>query len=73
MDISKMAQRPSNHEKAVQQLRLRRIEGALTCPACHAMNRPGTTYIELDETGTAWCSVCSHNFAVNIYEEEPRT
>lgn len=68
MDISKLAHRPSNHEKAVQQLRLRRIEAALVCPQCQAVNRPGVCSVDLDDTGTAWCSVCSHNFAVNIYE-----
>ncbi len=68
MDIHKLGQRPSVHDNAVKQLRLKRVEQALVCGKCGAANRPGTTYIELDDTATAWCGVCSYCFAVNIYE-----
>lgn len=33
---------------------------ALQCPRCAAHNRPGATYVEIDETGSrAYCTVCS--------------
>lgn len=37
-----------------------RVTATLRCPRCQAQNRPGATYIEIDQTGTrAFCSVCS--------------
>lgn len=59
MDINKMGRRPSNHDNATRQLRLKQREAALVCPKCGAMNRPGASLIELDETDTAWCGVCA--------------
>lgn len=39
----------------------------LRCPRCLAMNRPGVTYIEIDEHGHCLCLVCSH-----LWIERPR-
>ena len=46
--------------KAAEQARL----DALTCPKCHAMNRPGVRYINVDEDGTCQCLVCAAVFSV---------
>lgn len=33
------------------------------CPRCSAMNRPGVSYVTLNEQGRYECSVCSHDWA----------
>jgi uncharacterized Zn-finger protein len=45
--------RPSNWTKATGDADLR-------CPACGAANRPGVPYVEINEKGQAYCTVCSH-------------
>ena len=56
---------PNNYTRAVQTQRRKRLEAALVCPHCAIENKPGKTYIEIDEqTGTAWCSCCSKSFSV---------
>jgi hypothetical protein len=42
---------------------------SLRCPKCPAANRPGATYIEIDDTGSrAFCSVCSHAGPLDIFQ-----
>lgn len=49
---------------------LRKLKtSSLRCPGCKAANRPGATYIEMDETGSrAYCSVCSHAGPLDIFQ-----
>ena len=51
----------SNHQNAINALRLQRKIDNLRCPKCDAANRPGLTYIEL-EHGRAACNSCGHAF-----------
>jgi uncharacterized Zn-finger protein len=37
-------------------------EQQLSCPSCGAANRPGATYVELQQNGDAFCMVCSKQF-----------
>lgn len=50
-----------NYDQAVRA----QIEQRLRCPKCPAANRPGATYIELDQDGrAAYCGVCSAHFTI---------
>ncbi len=45
------------------------LRAKLCCPKCYAQNRPGATYIDLDETGSrACCGVCSHEAALELFQ-----
>ena len=46
------------------------LEAALCCPKCGAANRPGVSYIEMEQDGRAACSVCSHSF--DLWTTPPR-
>lgn len=42
---------------------------SLRCPRCAAANRPGVTYIEIDQTGSrAYCSICSAEGPLALYQ-----
>lgn len=46
-----------------------RIEVALCCPRCAAMNRPGAIVIELDaDQRRALCAVCAHYGLTNTFQ-----
>jgi len=48
--------------------RARRLP-TLRCPKCPAENRPGATYIDIDETGErAYCSVCAVSGPIEAFE-----
>jgi transposase-like protein len=47
----------SNHQNAMNAIRLQKKINNLRCPKCDAANRPGLTYIEL-EHGRAACNSC---------------
>lgn len=49
----------------------RDTERSLRCSHCPAANRPGATYIELDQTGSrAYCSVCSFEGPVAQFQQK---
>lgn len=36
------------------------LRAKLRCPRCGAANRPGASYVDIDDTGArAYCTVCS--------------
>ncbi len=50
------------YDNAIKDQQRRRIEATLKCPkpGCEAENRPGSSLIDLDDDGQAYCGVCSH-------------
>jgi transposase-like protein len=51
----------SNHQNAMNAIRLQKKINNLRCPKCDAANRPGLTYIEL-EHGRCACNSCGFDF-----------
>ena len=56
-----MTDGPSNFRAALD-AQQRAREASLRCPYCGACNRPGATYVALDDPQRAVCLVCSKSF-----------
>lgn len=65
MDVSRMAQRLSNHDRAVKAQQRQIVEKTLVCLACGQRNKPGASVIDVDEYDDARC-ICGYVWAVRI-------
>lgn len=65
MDVNLMAQRLTNHDRAVKAQRRRAVEQTLTCAECGRANKPGSQPIDVDEHDDAQCE-CGYIWQVRI-------
>lgn len=49
------------------------LESSLRCPKCPAVNRPGATYIEMDDASDrAYCTVCARSGPLSAFQPKEK-